>query len=226
LFVASDLEYVELQLALEGIGIDARRRLIRIPASAAEDIPRLYVCRLGSSWARFYRSDVPDLVVDNLDAVSDDTCFANEHRVRSILDPHFPCTDVWAGPSYLIADLPPALSHPEVVRLVEPNLQLSAGLDPGLVDGCRPVYAVIVGGRIVSACVSARENPQAAEAWVQTAPAFRRQGFARHVTAAWARDVLAMGKVAFYSHGRDNVASRAVAASLGARQFVMGVGYL
>src|SRR4051794_14043888 len=107
LFIASDLEYVELQLALEGIGIDAQGRLNRIAASAAEDIPRLYVCRLGSGWARFYRFDVPDSIVQTLDALSDDTCFADEDRVRSILDAHYPCTDVWAGPSYVIVDLPP-----------------------------------------------------------------------------------------------------------------------
>jgi predicted GNAT family acetyltransferase len=33
-------------------------------------------------------------------------------------------------------------------------------------------------------CVSARESPAAAEAWVATIPEFRRRGYARRVTTA------------------------------------------
>ncbi len=49
----------------------------------------------------------------------------------------------------------------------------------------RPVLAVVVDGRAVSACFSARRRTHAAEAGVATVAPYRRRGFGVAVVAAW-----------------------------------------
>jgi predicted GNAT family acetyltransferase len=103
---------------------------------------------------------------------------------------------------------------------------LIAAYDPELIDRPWPVFAIVEDGRIVSSCLSARENDSAGEAWVRTLPAHRRRGYAREVTAAWGADLARQGKIAFYSHRVDNPASAAVARSLGLDAFTHDIGFL
>jgi hypothetical protein len=198
----------------------------RIQAAAAEEIPRLYVCRHAAGTSRYYRADLPDAMVDDLDHLTDEDCFEQQAMVRGILARHAPSFGVWTGTSYVFPTIPPAEICPDAVRLSEADRWRALAFDPDLASFPRPIYAVLVEGRVVSTCVSARENDQAAEAWVQTSPEHRRRGLARQVTAAWARDVLGSGKIAFYSHRRENLPSCAVARSLGLRYFSDSVGYL
>lgn len=76
------------------------------------------------------------------------------------------------------------------------------------------VYAVERGGKIISACVSARENGTCGEAWVYTAPEYRQQGFAQRVVNVWARSLMRADKVPFYSHKIENTASANLAGRL------------
>ena len=69
------------------------------------------------------------------------------------------------------------------------------------------------------------ESKQAAELAVETAPGYRRLGYARQVVAAWASHVLGEGKVAFYSHEVGNAASEALAHSLGVVQYAVVTTY-
>ena len=80
------------------------------------------------------------------------------------------------------------------------------------------VFAIEQNGKIISACVSSRENKKAAESWVLTAPEYRRQGMALQVVTAWASSVLGDGKIPFYSHAVENIASYKVANKLGLDQ--------
>ncbi len=72
---------------------------------------------------------------------------------------------------------------------------------------------------------SVRENETCAEAWVWTLPDFQRRGYARQVTSAWAQDLQVQGKLPFYSHKLSNVASAAVARSLGLIDVATAVAY-
>jgi hypothetical protein len=81
--------------------------------------------------------------------------------------------------------------------------------------GASPVMAIVMDGRAVSACFCARRSPVAAEAGLDTAPAFRGRGFAARVTSAWAAAVRASGRTPLYSTAWTNTASLAVARSLG-----------
>jgi len=77
------------------------------------------------------------------------------------------------------------------------------------------VYAVERDGKIVSACVSIRENDRCGEAWVFTDEEYRKQGFAQQVVGAWAQAMTRAGKVPFYSHSIENKASSNLAKRLG-----------
>jgi GNAT superfamily N-acetyltransferase len=77
------------------------------------------------------------------------------------------------------------------------------------------VYAIELHDKIVSACVSARENDFCGEAWVYTDEDYRHQGFAQRVVSAWAMRLISVGKVPFYSHKIQNIASANLAKRLG-----------
>lgn len=81
----------------------------------------------------------------------------------------------------------------------------------GLAD---EVYAIESSGRILSACVSSRQNSTCAEAWVFTYPDHRRRGLAQQVVMAWAGSIKAEGLIPFYSHNTENTNSAFLAKRL------------
>jgi RimJ/RimL family protein N-acetyltransferase len=87
----------------------------------------------------------------------------------------------------------------------------------------RPVFVVMLDGRVLAACTSSRESDVAAEAWVATEPDFRHQGLASLCTAAWAAHVTRASKTAFYSCDEANQGSVGVARRLGAKQWLSSV---
>jgi len=54
---------------------------------------------------------------------------------------------------------------------------------------------------------------------VETVLAYRGRGYANTVVAAWARDILATGRMPLYSTSWQNLASQAVARKLGLIQY-------
>jgi predicted GNAT family acetyltransferase len=72
---------------------------------------------------------------------------------------------------------------------------------------------------------SARSTDESAELAVETRPEYQRRGYGRQVCAAWANDQLDTGRIAFFSHAVENVASAALAKSLGVRHFMDNVNY-
>jgi predicted GNAT family acetyltransferase len=99
--------------------------------------------------------------------------------------------------------------------------------EPGFADLARrrPVFVVLMDGRVVSACTSSRENVRAAEAWVFTDPSLRGRGLGRAVAAVWASFAVRNGKVAFYSHDEENTASGSIARALNLEHWLSSVIY-
>ncbi len=85
--------------------------------------------------------------------------------------------------------------------------------------GASPVMAVLVDGHAVSVCCCARRSIVAAEAGLETAPAFRGRGYAARVTSAWAAAVRASGRTPLYSTAWTNESSLSVARKLGLRTY-------
>jgi predicted GNAT family acetyltransferase len=77
----------------------------------------------------------------------------------------------------------------------------------------------------VSWAWSIRENQECAEVAVETDPNFRKHGYARRVTSAWASSIISQGKTAFFSHLESNYASRRLAQSLGVRYFASSLSF-
>jgi hypothetical protein len=97
-------------------------------------------------------------------------------------------------------------------RLLEHNFR---GWVPGeIAAGRSPVLAVVEDGHPVSVCFCARRSDVAAEAGLDTAPAYRGRGFGPRVTAAWALAIRASGRIPLYSTSWTNDASLAVARKL------------
>jgi len=125
-------------------------------------------------------------------------------------------TTEWFGPAF---GFPDAIAPPSDVVPVEDERELNAnfrGWVPGeIAAGRAPVMGIVVDGHPVSVCFCARRSHAAAEAGVETAPAFRGRGYAARVTAAWALAIRASGRIPLYSTSWTNTASLAVARKLG-----------
>ena len=218
---------VRIQLALECKRVEEGRRLARIPCAEPDDIPRVYVVQHEAGCASYIRDDVPAPLYARLVVLPPAEVMHDYDLVTRLLAEDAPCEQVNRGKSYLFPDDFSFDDYPDVARLgpeSRPVLEDFASA-LGMIVTRSPVFAILAAGRVVSMCVSARENDVAAEAWVDTRPAFRQRGFARQVTAAWGQDVARRGKIAFYSHLWENNASEAVARSLGLKQWKTEVAY-
>jgi RimJ/RimL family protein N-acetyltransferase len=139
---------------------------------------------------------------------------------EELLTRYAPIERQWAGPVYRF---PQALGHPtgtavvarDHAHLLSPHLEAWVGDTAS----CQPLVVFLHEGRAVSVCGSVRTTPRADEAGVDTAPEFRRRGFAREAVLAWARVVRDTGRVPLYSTSWKNTASRALARRLGLVRF-------
>ncbi len=217
---------IRIHLELECIGVDARGLLSRLPCPNPDDIPRFYVARHPAGYVAYCRHDLPPRLREALGALPPECAFTERDTVERILALTGSGDGIWRGKSYIFPDtLTPDL-YPDAVLLdADRHRPAWQEYDPGTRLAGRRVYAILVGDRIAATCESSRENDVSAEAWVRTTPEFRRRGYARQVTAVWAHDLQRRGKIPFYSHKWDNLASRGVAHSLGLIQYIEDVGY-
>lgn len=207
---------------------DAHARIVSVNEPDGNIASRFFLARTpaGNLWR--YRSDLPDDLTAQLEALCADEPVTAElsptpaHREEYIrlLASHAPIEDVSAGPAYWFSE--DAIPSAEPVAIGEANADLlRGGLDDWLVDvpDRHPFMAIIEEGHAVSVCASVRITDAAHEAGVETLPAHRRRGHAVNVVASWANAVQKMGAAALYSTSWDNLASRGVAAKLGLTMF-------
>ena len=220
-------DLITLHFRLECVAVSPAHDLVPIPCPNPDRIPRFYIAQHTDDGAvsRFFRHDLPKGVRHGLAALSDREAVRNHDLVRRLLAAHAECDHVHYGKSYIGRAAFPPTDYPNVVHLDERYRGLIEQYDARINRSRWAVFAVILEGRIVSTCESSREDEAAAESWVRTLPECRGRGFARQVTAAWIAHALAQGKVPFYSHRVDNVASEGVARSLGLAQFITDTAY-
>jgi hypothetical protein len=197
---------------------DARGRLTTTREPAKTPVPKFVLVRSMTASAWGIRSDIPDALAEELAALA---------RAEP------PVTDLHELPTHVdryralatTESFGPAFEFPELVTtsgdivLIEDERTLNVnfrGWVPGeIVAGCGPVMGIVVDGHPVSVCFCARRSDVAAEAGVDTAPAYRGRGYAGRVTSAWARAMRASGRIPLYSTSWTNPASLAVARKLG-----------
>lgn len=216
---------------------DSRGRLVRDGGLIGSPAPHCVIasCPGGiAGWA--IGASVPEAVVSDLERLllsaepADDPAHPPPvlAACRDLLASALGTVDVSSGPSY-VAEQAPRFTSTAVISTSE-----GAGSDPlgpppeearwtaeewsALKSGELGPWAVgLIDGQIVAICFCARLTDRAAEAGVWTDPRHRGQGHAAAVTAAWASQVRATGRYAFYSTSADNLSSQRVAARLSLR---------
>jgi hypothetical protein len=218
---------LRIHLALECTGIDSEGRLVRIPGPDPDDIHRLLVVQHQAGCFAYPRADLPAGVRSRLTAVPPETAMRDISLVKGLLAEHGACKEVARWKAYALLETLSPGDYPDVVMLEAESHALVERFDSGFAALLEkwPVFAVLVDGKVVSACVSAREDHAAAEAWVQTAPDFRRRGYGRQTAAAWALHLRQQHKIPFYSHALDNLASDGLARSLAGSPYVTATAY-
>jgi len=227
--VFMDLEHFlkihAIHMALDGICFTAEGLLKPLPGSVPDKIQRLYLAQHDNGFLRCFREELPTHIRQQLSQLHPEQILNYPETIKPLLAEDAPCEEIWQGKSYLFPNTLTPRDFPDVVQLDATYHSQFEQFSPGEVMSPWPVYAIIVNGRIVSTCQSSQENTSAAEAWVRTLPDFRKRGYARQVTAAWAYQLQQRGKIPFYSHRWDNTASEAVACSLQLTPYANEVGY-
>lgn len=207
--------------------MDSRGRLVAANVPGGGPAPRFFLGRTtkGSEW--WFRDDVGRRLAGELEAA----CHAENGSelldppygatiYEEILSRHAPVTKIWTGPAF---SFPHDLTNPEgIVAVTEDNrdvlLPLLGSWIPDASLGV-PLYATVLDEWAVSVCGSVRVTAAAHEAGVETAPAFRGQGYAGRAVRGWAAAVRELGVEPLYSTSWHNAASLGLANALGLTRF-------
>jgi hypothetical protein len=204
---------------------DKRGRMLTVNEPNGARAPRFFIGATSEGCLWRFRDDLDDEAIRALEAIASAEAATeaplDATRYVSILERFAPIQTTSSGPAF---SFPRELARAAeaVVQITDENSRLlRPHLEPWLPDvgTGQPLFAYIVDGHAVSVCCSVRKTPEAHEAGVETAPDFRRRGYAVHVVAAWARAVRAADRIPLYSTSWTNTASRAVAAKLGLEEF-------
>jgi RimJ/RimL family protein N-acetyltransferase len=201
---------------------DGRLRCVNEPGDPPA--PRFFMGRTpcGNLWR--FRHDLPADLVQTLEQLcraepaSDDLAQPPQGyaAIRAMLAAHAPLVSEFRGPAYRApADMP----HLPGAMLVEAtSVQMLdrwfADLIPGW-EAAQPIAVVLEQASAVAVCFCSRVGGRAAEAGVETVPAFRGRGYAAAAVATWAAGVRRRGLLPLYSTSWDNLASQGVARKLG-----------
>lgn len=206
-------DYLHLQLRLEGKSVIGSNLLRQVEEVPGEEMPLLLIAQLADGKSVTYVNEALDPELQE----------GLVKRVRSVQFPQI-------GPllqfltienisfetghykTYWIPAHAAVFADEEVTCFSREDPKVQAFGFGGFAEW---VYGIEQGGKIASACVSARENDFCGEAWVFTDPAYRHHGLAQKVVCTWAKGLISSGKVPFYSHKIKNVASARLAKRLG-----------
>lgn len=214
---------------------DGRDRLVAVNTIEGLPTPRLYLGRTpeGNIWR--YRHDLAPGLVAELEAILAVEPVTADLEGRAVtfellaaaLERSAPVRQVWEGLAWVVPEV--IVSDPERQSIpVTPELEIHEARHRWLVDELahwQPRVVLMLDGRVVSYCHSARTSPVAAEAGVETMPEYRGRGYGAAVVAAWARAVRAQGRIPLYSTSWENHASRALARKLGLRLYGAGLRF-
>jgi hypothetical protein len=185
--------------------------------------PLVYIGRVAGSVVCHYRQDLPDDLCGELNMLAGTSMTDIRSRepaafvgaVRGLLKTHVAVGDVWAGPAYRFPEKFPAGGDCIVVDRSNSSLLVGTFDDyiPEL-ELVQPCVVLLVDGRPVTICHSSRLSPNAAEAGIETLPAYRRRGLGAQAVVKWASLVREFGRTPLYSTSWENTASQGLAKNL------------
>lgn len=221
----TDLNLIDIQVrALFTQNAESRLLFVNEPGGTVIPAPRLFLgrTRAGNLWR--FRADLPENLCQELNALcADEPTLDGEFNepprhletfVR-LLERDAPVQEISSGPAYQFAEH--EIPSKPILAITENNAEMLQGNFEELITelpAWQPLVALIEDNRAVSVCRSVRITSEAHEAGVETLPDFRGKGYARDVTAEWARLVRAAGAIPLYSTSWENIASQAVARKL------------
>jgi len=217
----SDLQLMELHVALS-FRHDAYGRLLAINEPEPDHpAPRLYLGRTTSGNIWRFRADLPDPLVEQLDALLRTGPAAPDLSQPPVVLPALietlqPVQDLTQGPAWHFPEHVPLSKG--VVPITSANIAACQRNFPWTATHLadfQPCRAVLVDGDAVSLFFSSRNGQEACEAGVFTVEEYRGRGFAPAAVSSWAHEVRESGRIPFYSTSSGNLASRAVATKLG-----------
>lgn len=193
------LELIKLQIRLE-FKLNLNGWLVPFVNSSEQALYIVY--RHARGFEPFFNHLLPSKLGERLLALGPAVAFTQPYLVRKLISDFYrPCTGgeqvFWSG----YFEYPPR----------------SQGLSTVCLE--QDAWVIKVEGQIVSKAISIRQNDRCAELYVETHPDFRRRGYGKQITTAWARDMLISGRIPLYSHLVSNSASAALAKSLRVRWY-------
>ena len=156
--------------------------------------------RQGCAWAA--GADVPEDLADELDRLAREEPPASDFRDPPVHAERYLSLvegTVDSGPSFTFPEQLPRAHGTAFIEDVRPLDHHFSGWSASEVPYRTPIVAVVEDGYAVSACFCARRTDEAAEAGIETAPAFRGLGLGPRVAAGWALAIRASGRVPLYS---------------------------
>lgn len=189
-----------VQLALECKAFDDAGRLVVAAGPNPDPLHACYAVRYSDRTTETaFAAAAPDLLVRQVGRIGVDELVDHRDDLVERLEASGFRVTTDQFRTYCFEDDGPVLTPPTLVR-----------------DGAES-FSILVDGRRVASASSSRSDSAAAELWIETAADQRRLGYGTLVAKAWAAEVLQSGKIAFYSHLHDNLASAALAGKLGVR---------
>ena len=212
-------------------------RLVAENSPDRSPAPRLWLAGSAEGNAVWFRADVPEEIVEEVSAlVAEEPALIEPESVPVHLDEYTtllaadtPVEEVSHDITYTI---PHDLAYEGDVRIVSSDTDegdaLLAHMEAdGMHEGLRemgftdpthlwpPWSVVLEDEEVASIAFTARLSSEGAELGVATPPSFRRRGYARVTTAAWAALPELAERVLFYSTELTNIPSRGLASQLG-----------
>jgi GNAT superfamily N-acetyltransferase len=198
-------ELIDLQICME-YQLDERGLLIPINHSSEQAYYIVYQHLEG--YVTYFNHELPANLRAQLLQLGPPAAFDHPDEVRQLItEAYLPCKggeDIfWSG---YFSHTPASANYP---------------------DACHHgvTWSVYRDEQEVCRALSIRDNERCAEVYVESLPAYRRRGFGRQVVAAWAMEIMNSGRVALYSYRLKNLASAALASSLGIEWYANVVTY-
>jgi len=206
------LEHLHLQLRLEGKEIINGNLLRQVEGIPDEEMPLVAISSLATNELfLYYDESLSTEIRDELNQQIPALNFPNIDPIIKILQAHNFQLEIGHYKTYTFPNWYENIKADEVKWYPRSDHKIQAFNFGGFTE---QVHAIEQDGKIVSACVSAKENSRCGEAWVTTDENYRHQGLAQKVVSIWARDLMLAGRIPFYSHKITNIGSAKLAKRL------------
>jgi len=207
------LDYLHIQLRLEGKEVINGNLLRQVEIVPDEEVPLMAIASLSTNeLVVYYDETLSQELHDELERHIPTLGFPNIDPIIAILQSNNFRLEVGHYKTYVFPEHYKDSEVDEVKLYPKTDPKIQAFDFGGFTE---QVHAIERDGKIVSACVSAKENHRCGEAWVTTDENYRHQGLAQKVVSIWARDLMLAGKIPLYSHKITNIGSAKLAKRLG-----------